>query len=60
MQRGIVTKLTVYEDYATSVSSRANGANLDCFAFNVGYIAKRSPSLVRELISLYNKCKELR
>lgn len=60
MQRGIVTKLTVYEDYATSVSSRSYGANLDCFAFNVGFIAKRRPDLVQELISLYNKCKELK
>jgi len=60
MQRGIVTKITVYEDLPTSVSSRAYGANLDCFAFNVGYIAHKSPTLARELVELYNKCKKLK
>jgi len=60
MQRGIVTKISVYEDLPTSVSSTAYSANLDCFAFNVGYIAKRNPKLVQELISLYEQCKKLR
>ena len=59
MQRGVVTKISVYEDTPTSVSSRAFGANLDCFAFNASYIAKRSPELIRELIELYEKCKKL-
>lgn len=60
MQRGIVTKISVYEDYPTSVSSRMYGANLDCFAFNVGYIADKSPQLAQELINIYDKCKKLR
>lgn len=60
MQRGIVTKISVYEDMPTSVSSTLYGANLDCFAFNVGYIQSRSPELARQLVELYNKCKKLR
>lgn len=60
MQRGKTTKITVYEDSPTSVSSSLYGANLDCFAFNVGYIASKSPTLAQELIKLYEKCKKLR
>lgn len=60
MQRGKTTKITVYEDMPTSVSSSLYGANLDCFAFNAGFIAKRSPDLVKELIVLYEKCKKLK
>ena len=60
MQRGKTTKITVYEDMPTSVSSSMYGANLDCFAFNVGYISRYSPDLVRELIVLYEKCKKLK
>lgn len=59
MQRGIVTKISVYEDMPTSVSSTAFGANLDCFAFNMGYIVKRSPELARQLLTIYKQCKEL-
>lgn len=60
MQRGKTTKITVYEDMPTSVSSSMYGANLDCFAFNVGFINKRRPDLVLELIELYKKCKKLK
>ncbi len=60
MQRGIVTKISVYEDLPTSVSSRAYGANLDCFAFNVGFISNKNPDLAQRLISLYQECKKLR
>lgn len=60
MQRGKTTKITVYEDMPTSVSSSLYGANLDCFAFNVFYIAQRSPTLANQLIELYEKCKKLR
>jgi len=60
MQRGIVTKISVYEDFPTSVASRAFGANIDCFAFNADYIARKSPELIQELIVLYEKCKKLR
>lgn len=60
MQRGKTTKITVYEDMPTSVSSSLYGANLDCFAFNVGYIAQRNPNLANQLIELYEKCKKLR
>lgn len=59
MQREIVTKISVYQDYPTSISSRAYGANLDCFAFNVGFIASKNPRLAEELVELYNKCKKL-
>lgn len=60
MQRGIVTKISVYEDLPTSVSSTAYGANLDCFAFNIGYIGRRSPELAMQLVELYEKCKQLK
>jgi hypothetical protein len=60
MQRGIVTKISVYEDLPTSVSSTAYGANLDCFAFNMGFIANKSPDLARQLMVLYEKCKKLK
>lgn len=60
MQREKRTKITVYEDMPTSVSSSLYGANLDCFAFNVGYIAQRSPDLAKQLVELYEKCKKLR
>jgi len=60
MQRGTVTKISVYEDIPTSVSSTAYGANLDCFAFNVGFISKTRPDLAQRLIELYQECKKLR
>lgn len=60
MQRGKTTKITVYEDLPTSVSSSLYGANLDCFAFNVGYIIRKDPHLAKQLIHLYEKCKKLR
>lgn len=60
MRRGIVTKISVYEDLPTSVASRAYGANIDCFAFNLDYIALISPELASEIIVLYDKCKKLR
>lgn len=60
MQRGIVTKISVYEDLPTSVSSTLYGANLDCFAFNVGLISKHRPDLVQKLIDLYEECKKIR
>lgn len=60
MQREKRTKITVYEDMPTSVSSSLYGANLDCIAFNVGYIARRSPDLAKQLVELYEKCKKLR
>lgn len=60
MQRGKTTKITVYEDMPTSVSSSWYGANLDCYAFNMGYIAQRSPALAKQLIEIYEKCKKLR
>lgn len=60
MQRGRTTKITVYEDMPTSVSSSLYGANLDCFAFNMGYIGQRSPELAQELMRIYEKCKKLR
>lgn len=60
MQRERRTKITVYEDLPTSVSSSLYGANLDCFAFNIGYIVKRSPELAQQLMELYEKCKKLR
>ncbi len=60
MQRGIVTKISVYEDLPTSVSSTMYGANLDCFAFNMGLIAKHRPDLATKLIKLYEQCKKIR
>ena len=60
MQRGIVTKISVYEDLPTSVSSTAYGANLDCFAFNVGLIARNRPDLAQKLVELYEQCKKIR
>ena len=60
MQREKRTKITVYEDMPTSVSSSLYGANLDCFAFNMGYIGRKSPDLARQLIEIYEKCKKLR
>lgn len=60
MQRGRKTKITVYEDSPTSVSSSLYGANLDCYAFNMGYIAQASPDLARQLINIYEKCRKLR
>lgn len=60
MQRGKTTKITVYDDMPTSVSSSLYGANLDCFAFNAGYIGRENPKLLKELIELYEKCKKLR
>lgn len=60
MQRGKTTKITVYEDMPTSVSSSMYGANLDCFAFNMGFIVNRSPDLAQQLMVLYEKCKKLK
>jgi hypothetical protein len=60
VQRGIVTKISVYEDSPTAIASRAYGANLDSIAFNLDYIGSRSPELVQELILLFEKCKKLR
>lgn len=60
MQRGRTTKITVYEDLPTSVSSSLYGANLDCFAFNVGLIARHRPDLAEKLIKLYEQCKKIR
>jgi len=60
VQRGIVTKISVYEDNPTAVASRAFGANIDSIAFNLDYIGSRSPEMVQELILLFEKCKKLR
>lgn len=60
MQRGIVTKISVYEDYPTSVSSKAYGANINAFAFNMDYIAIKSKTLAQELVLLYEKCRGLK
>lgn len=60
MQRGIATKLTVYQDSPISISSTVFGANLNCIAFNADYIGRKNPDLVRELFELYEKCKKLR
>lgn len=60
MQRGKTTKITVYDDSPTSISSSMYGANLDCYAFNVGFIAKKSPQLALKLIELYEQCKKLK
>jgi hypothetical protein len=60
MQREKRTKITVYEDMPTSVSSSLYGANLDCFAFNMGYIVKKDSDLALQVLALYEKCKKLR
>lgn len=60
MQRGIVTKISVYEDFPTSVSSTAFGANLNCLAFNMGFIVDKNPDLAKQLIELYKQCKKLK
>ena len=60
MQRGKTTKIIVYEDSPTSVSSSLYGANLDCFAFNMGYIVQRDADLAMRVLKLYEKCKKLK
>lgn len=59
MRHGIVTKISVYEDYPTSVASKAFGANINAFAFNMDYIASKSEKLARELLLMYEQCKKL-
>lgn len=60
MQRGKTTKITVYEDMPTSVSSSLYGANLDCFAFNMGFIAQHDSKLAMQVLELYQKCKMIK
>lgn len=54
------TKIKVTSDYPTSVSSKAYGANIDCFAFNADLIARAAPNLMVDLMELYEKCRVLR
>lgn len=54
------TKITVYEDWPTSIASQAFGANVGCMAFNIDYIVLRNPKMGMELIRIFNKARKLK
>lgn len=60
MQREIKTKLTLYKDSPTAVSSTVFGANLNAVAFNADYIGRYDGQLVKEIYKLYERARKLR
>lgn len=60
MQRGIKTKLTLYQDSPVSASSTTFGSNMNCVAFNTDYIGTFDRDIVVQIYALYEKCKNLR
>ena len=60
MQYGKTTKVTLYEDRPTGISSRMYGANLDVIGFNVDFIASRDPNLAVQLMQLYYEAVEIK
>lgn len=61
MQREVKkTKVTVTEDFPTSISSSIYGANLDVIAFNMSFIAKQKPELVPKIIQVYEVAHKLK
>lgn len=53
------TKVTLYEDLPTGISSSFKGANIDSVAFNINYITNKNPMLAKQILHFYGKAKEL-
>lgn len=53
------TKITVREDWPTSIASEAYGANVGCLAFNLTYIVLRDPMVAVELMEIYELARSL-
>jgi hypothetical protein len=60
MQRRKSTRMVLYEDAPTSITSSQGRANLDSVGFNVGFLLRRRPSLAVEVLKLYAKAREVR
>lgn len=60
MQRRRSTRIVLYEDAPTSITSSQSRANLDTVGFNVGFLLRRRPSLAVEALKLYAKAREVR
>lgn len=59
MQRGIKTKLTLYQDSPVTASSTTYGSNMNCVAFNADYIGMFDQDIVRQIYALYELCKTM-
>jgi len=55
MQHGKSTKITIYEDKATGISSASYGSNVTAMVFNMGLIAPIKPILAVQIIQLYDE-----
>lgn len=59
MDKPKATKITLYEDRTTGISSSLKGANIDGIAFNVMLIARKDSDLAIKLLGLYELAKQL-
>jgi hypothetical protein len=51
--------VSIQEDKATGLSSRAHGANSDVVAFNVDLIASKKPAVAVRILDLYEEAKNI-
>ena len=54
------TRITLHEDQPTGISSTTFKANIDGYAFNMGYIQDRDPELALELVKIYERASKLK
>ncbi len=55
MQHGKSTKITIYEDKATGISSASHGSNVTAMVFNMDLIAPIKPILAVQIMQLYDE-----
>ena len=55
MQHGKSTKITIYEDKATGISSASHGSNVTAVVFNMDLIAPIKPILAVQIMKLYDE-----
>lgn len=53
-----ITKLTIRDDYPSAIAVKPN-ANINCYGFNIDFIAERDPYLAVELFEIWHKAKLL-
>lgn len=53
------TKLTIYENRATGITSSAFGSNINAMGFNLLFIASKNPKLAVEIMELYAKARKI-
>lgn len=54
------TNLSVRDDRPSTISSRAQGANINAVGFNLDLIAIHKPKSATELVRLYNEVHDIK